>query len=299
MENKKFGEFVEEVTAKIGEYLPVSFGNCNIEVKTVAKNNGLILTGICVNRENSHIAPVVYLNELFERYQNGCPIGDVLEIIAKRCAESEESKKFFDVGMMSEFETAKSRIRPKLICKEWNEEFLKDKVYTELLDLAVIYQICLDESERGLATVTINKSFLKNWDVSIEEIHQAAVDNMMTQTPCEFKSMMEIMRDITGDPLPDDYLPDVMWVLTNSKKVNGAACLLDKQMLDIIESRIGSFFILPSSVHEVIVLPDNGADTITLRNMVMDVNESQVSIDDRLSDHVYRYDSKNGLSIAE
>ncbi len=70
-------------------------------------------------------------------------------------------------------------------------------------------------------------------------------------------------------------------------------------MLDIIESRIGSYLILPSSCHEVIILPDNGVDTITLRNMVMDVNESQVSIDDRLSDHVYRYDSKNGLSIAE
>ncbi len=299
MEDKKFKEFIGEITSKIREYLPVSFEDCTIEVKTVPKNNGLILTGICVKKDNSHIAPVVYLNELFERYQNGYPISDILEIVAKRCAESNEVESMFDVSMISDFGSAKNRIIPKLINKEWNKEFLKSAVHTDFLDLAVIYNIIVNEGEYGTATTTVNKDILKNWGVSIEELHQTAIDNMMKLTPCEFKTMIEVLTGITGDPLPNDVVPDnVMWVLTNSKKINGASCALDDGMLQFIAGQIGNYFLIFSSIHESIIVKDAGLDENELKNMVVSINESQVSVDERLSDHVYHYDPENGLTIA-
>ena len=85
-----------------------------------------------------------------------------------------------------------------------------------------------------------------------------------------------------------------MYVLSNADKLNGAAALLDaKTMEDISEKLGGDFVVLPSSIHETIVLPLNeDMDRHTLEAMVQDVNATQVAPEERLSDHVYAYDAK-------
>jgi len=85
-----------------------------------------------------------------------------------------------------------------------------------------------------------------------------------------------------------------MYVLSNADKLNGAAAILDsKTMEDISEKLGGDFIVLPSSIHEVIVLPVNeDMDRQTLEAMVQDVNAGQVAPEERLSDHVYMYDSQ-------
>ena len=84
-----------------------------------------------------------------------------------------------------------------------------------------------------------------------------------------------------------------MYVLTNESKINGAVWMTNVEALDVAAERIGGdFFLLPSSVHECILVPKNGFDEKELQNMVMTVNQSQVSPEDRLSDNVYSYDSK-------
>lgn len=82
-----------------------------------------------------------------------------------------------------------------------------------------------------------------------------------------------------------------MYILTNHRRCFGAAEILDKKTLRTIADQIGDrFIVLPSSVHETIVLPPKEeAEYRRLADMVREVNDTQVDVEERLSDHVYVY----------
>ena len=82
-----------------------------------------------------------------------------------------------------------------------------------------------------------------------------------------------------------------MYILTNRCKRFGAAEMLDKNTLRMIAGQVGDgFIVLPSSVHETIVLPPkDGSEYKTLAEMVRDINDTEVDADERLSYHVYVY----------
>ena len=163
-----------------------------------------------------------------------------------------------------------------------------NKVLKGVNDLATLYPELVDE-----------------WDgVTTEELHDIALHNL-SESQIEFKTMRDVLVDMMfpdgireGDPrafmLPPEEENPSMYVLSNADKLNGAAALLDaKTMEDISEKLGGDFIVLPSSVHETIVLPLNeDMDRHTLEAMVQDVNVGQVALEERLSDHVYMYDSQ-------
>ena len=148
MNNKNFKDFIDEVSTKIREHLAENLCNCNIGIKNVTKNNGLLLTGIYIQNPDSRVTPIVYLNGFYERYRDGQPMDDIIEDIIKNCIDN-RGESLFNIEDFSDFNAVKDKIRPKLISKEWNKEILKNAVYTELLNLAVIYQVCLHETDEG------------------------------------------------------------------------------------------------------------------------------------------------------
>jgi hypothetical protein len=87
-----------------------------------------------------------------------------------------------------------------------------------------------------------------------------------------------------------------LYVLTNDCRINGAACMLYENMLKDFADRIGSnLYILPSSIHEVIILPKFAMfNKQELINMVRDVNSEGVAVDEVLSYTVYEYDRETG-----
>ena len=100
-------------------------------------------------------------------------------------------------------------------------------------------------------------------------------------------------------PMPPAIDEEQMYVLSNSIKVNGASAVLDAKMMEDIAEKVGDFYILPSSIHELLVVPvKSGMDVESLENMVCEVNATQVQLEERLSDHVYTYSLEEGLKIA-
>ena len=106
--------------------------------------------------------------------------------------------------------------------------------------------------------------------------------------------MMGIDADMDPDMMPATEGPQLM-VLTNMQGIHGAATLFYPGQLEAIAQQMGSdFFVLPSSVHETLILPDDGtAEPDSLQFMVREINQSTVAPEDRLSDFVYHYDSKD------
>ena len=300
MEKMRFEEFTNAVVEKIREYLPENFANAQIELNTVKKNNDLKLTGLSIRTVDSNISPMIYLEQFFDKYQEGQEMSEVLKHIADARIQC-EVKEAFDVGQITDFTRVKDHIVPHLIGKAWNEALLKERPHTVIADLAVTYHVLIGSSRDTTASAVITNKMMEMWDVTVEELHELAIRNMTTLLPSEFVSMNEIMRRIMGDEA-DEMLPvdGQMYVLSNSTKVHGASALLDKEIMDKVIDRIGDgFYVLPSSVHEVICLKMcEEATPENLSAMVKDVNGSQVARDEWLSDHAYRYTKATGLCVA-
>ena len=109
----------------------------------------------------------------------------------------------------------------------------------------------------------------------------------LRQVLAETMGLDEEMMDLMG---PSD-VPEMI-VLTTEDKLQGAKALLSKEALSEVYDQVGGdFVVLPSSIHEVLCLPiRDDMDAETLKNMVREVNGTQVAPNERLSDNVFKFD---------
>lgn len=306
MADMTFDEFKQEIADNIKEHLPDKYADSIVQVNAVQKNNET-LDALSVTSPDSNVSPTIYLNSFYEDYQNGRDMEDIIDSIADLRVEYEVNQDF-DVSSITDFEKVSDKIAARLYGMEGNEELLSVRPHTTMDDLAVTYCIMLGDNENGSMSVPITNQIMETWSVTQEDLQRLAKENCDTLTPSKFVSMNAVMTDMMIPQIMDDYgisreeasqmindmIPadDKMFVLTNEQKLNGAAALLDEKMMEQITEKVGNdFYILPSSVHEVLIVPkEAGMDFKDLEAMVQEVNATQVAPQDKLSDHVYQYD---------
>ena len=304
MEKMSFNVFAKAVVDKIREYLPESFANASVDLQTVVKTNDLKLTGLTIRSAESNISPTIYLEQFFDKYQSGEDMSEVLETIADIRLRN-EVKDTFDVGQITDFDRVRGKIVPRLIGKEWNKELLAIRPHKIIADLAVTYHIMMGRDFSGIASAPITNSLMEAWGADVDTLHDLAIRNMMELLPSRFMTMSSVLASMMGEDAEEllSVMPpadEAMFILSNEQKVNGAAALLDKEIMKTVIERVGKeFFVLPSSIHECIIVPATAdMDVSTLVSMVRDVNQSQVAPDERLSDSVYVYTEDEGLRLA-
>ncbi len=290
-----FEEFVNFVKAEMPSYLPEGFAGAEIITREVEKNNETLM-GLTVKKPEDMIAPTMYINTPYEAYKNGVPIGDIMRDLADVITRSYPDQNL-NIEEILNKDYVLSKVEPKLVPLKGNNAFLEDKVYTEFLDMAVIYTVPIPESMvTGYGTVTINKEIFGQLNVTIEELDNAARNNISKDW--SLNSIVDIMMEspIYSQMLSEEDIEmmkreNPMNILSNEKKVNGAAQILNKSALAAVSEKMGDeFIIIPSSVHEVIVLPYSvEMDADYLKMMIGEVNENELSPQDKLSDHAYIY----------
>ena len=308
MADMTFDEFKQEIADNIKEYLPDKYADSMVQINAVQKNNET-LDALSVTSPDSNVSPTIYLNSFYEDYQNGRDMEDIIDSIADLRVEYEVNQDF-DVSSITDFEKVSDKIAARLYGMEENEELLSVRPHTTMDDLAVTYCIMLGNNENGSMSVPITNQIMETWGVTQEDLQRLAKENCDTLTPSKFVSMNAVMTDMMIPQIMDDYgisreeasqmindmIPadDKMFVLTNEQKLNGAAALLDEKMMEQITEKVGNdFYILPSSVHEVLIVPNEvGMELQDLEAMVQEVNATQVAPQDKLSDHVYQYDNE-------
>lgn len=287
-----YEEFKQAVTRQIKDFLPESYADSEVSLNCVLKNNEK-LDAVIIKSPTSNMAPTIYLGGFFNAYRNGETLDAVLGRMADIYVQN-DTKGNFEIKAIMDYENVKDRIVPRLVGLDNNAEYLAGRPYTEVDGLAAIYTIQLGEDEAGSMSVTITNDMMKSYGVDINVLHDVAVSNMSTLTPYEFMGMKEVIVQMMGEDFPMEEIPedDMMFILTNRQRMNGAALLLDRDVMDRIAQQIGQdFFIIPSSIHEVILVPQNGdMEYKDLEKMVCEVNSTQVEPQDKLSDHIYRYD---------
>ena len=301
MNKMKFDEFRDVVVDGIKDWLPESFGKVDISIKITEKNNDLKLTGLLIKRVGSAIAPMIYLDGYYNQYKDGAEMDDIMQRIAKLRIEHDQVDGI-DVNVISDFDKCRGKIIPRLINTGWNKELLANRPHVELADLSVIFVVDLGVHRDGTMSVPITTNLMNNWNLRVEDLYDIAIKNQEKSDEGLLVSMSDMLMDMMGVDKDDTSTEsdDMMFVLTNTSKVNGASMLLNKSMMGKVIDKVGDdFFIIPSSVHEVIIVSNQHAMSVSeLEKIVNDVNTSQVDLPDRLGEHVYRYTAEYGLEVA-
>ena len=287
-----YQEFVGSVTGFLREALP-----CGTELSLVPleKNNGVILEGLTVRKEGRRAAPAIYLDPYYQEYLSGRSLRQIQETILDCCEENEFSE-HFDADFFSDYRRVRPNVVYKLINYKKNEKLLERIPYVPFLNLAVVFYCLLPDTPVGSATVLIHNSHMEYWKITCSELYSDAKQNTPRLLPAEIKSMSQVLSELSDGPAPskDDEVP--MYVLTNARKAMGAACILYDGMLKYCSQWLdSSFYLLPSSIHEVILIPKEAVtDGRELAAMVRDINRTQVLITEVLSDEIYFYSSQSG-----
>lgn len=285
-----------EFAETIQEYLLTKYPEIEETYCKLIHKNNAELYGIIIKSYSSNVSPVIYIDNFYEQKLNGASLDHVCGQIGAIFEASRQPQT--DLSWFSDIKKVKEMLTVKLISQKGNQQLLSDVPHFEYGDLAGIYQVNLGRNftEAG-ASITVKNEHIKIWNISAEQLHQYAMQNMESK---EFiiRSMADIFRDNflgAGDfEVNDAGLPVTqMYVLTNTDMRNGASGILNSNLLQSLSEKLGSnLVILPSSVHEVILLPDHNFDYNELIEMVTDINQMEVEPEDRLSNNVYFYDSK-------
>ena len=295
-----YREFLENVRKEVESRYD---SNVSVTLNHVMKNNGTELDGITIMEKDKNIAPTIYINSFYDRYREGVSLKAVVSEIIRIYNQNKNSINI-NADYFENYENVRKTIVYKLVNYQKNKKLLEDVPYKRVLDLAVVFY-CLIEQRKGVsATALIHNEHLRIWNVTEDEIYNDALKNTPVLLAGSIVPMSKILSEIAGTaPVDNDEKvceytgEDILYVLTNSSRVNGAACILYDNLLKKFANDVHSdLYILPSSVHEVIIVPKKNAfDKSELADMVREVNEQGVSQDEILSDNVYEYNRKNGL----
>ena len=305
MMNRK--EFYEYVKDNVKEYLPQSYQDAEIKLQEVVKNNGLKLTGITIPKGDQRTVPTVYLDSLYQEYVNGKDADSCVGDVADMRIEAQDKAEFIDMGVpdILDYGKMKDKLQVRICDREWNKERLADKVVTEHGDFAAYYAINLKENEEGIGSISVTTSLMNEWGVTAEQI-QADAMAADRNRGVVLMDMNEIVKSMVFGEEPENLLHEKldmeaienpMFCLTNARKMNGASLLLQEDVRKQIGECLGSnYFVLPSSIHEVLILPDTGVFEVPeLNAMVKEVNETQVERQEQLSDKVQFCDGKTAV----
>ena len=287
-----------------------TLGRLHVTLTSVLKNNGQKLDGVVLaptGGEETIFTPTIYLNTFYEDYRNGLVTLD--RILAELLAifdSAPSSPMLPEIEHFFDYEAIRGNIILQLINREWNAELLADVPHIPYLDLAIVFRVRTGNFGFGETTVLVRSSHLEDWGVDLDTVYQDAMKNSPRILPVECKEMSSLLKEYesriraaSGEEAPED--PDdtedpenvrsPFLVLTNQSRVLGASVILYPKVLQIIADWMErDFYLLPSSIHEFILLPYKpDIKPEDLGEMVRFVNTKGVESTECLSDHAYRY----------
>lgn len=247
-----------------------------VEAVKVVKN-GTTLQGIRYTPEGANISPTAYIDE------------------CRTEAEAiEYCKKLFNQPL-PEIDTDNLFDKSKLRARIYGAGKATSDIKRSFLDLEIVASVLVDMGN-GSGSFVLNSNNLSISGMTEEEVLNVALENSFAD--CQTMNIVEMMKKLSGIPFEEELPMDV---LTNQNEAPyGAIQMLNiEELATTAEAFNSDLWILPSSLHEVIVVPSVLGDAETLKGMVECVNAEEVKAEDKLSDNVYRFNrSTKTITIA-
>lgn len=263
------------------------------------KNNSTEYTGIMFQKKTESVAPTIYIEDLYESYKNQeVTVRDVIREVIDRYEKSIKGMQHIN-GLSVDYASCRDKIIYRLVSKERNLFLLKDTPYIPFLDMAIIFHLVVSIDDSCMQSLKITRELQQRWGVSVEQLFKMAKKNTPELLPakvCELNRLMERFmhageieleqeEDLTNEEKID------MIVVSNELGINGASAVLYDGVIEQIANEHDSdLYLLPSSIHEMIVVPSGDEDLHkTFSSMVNNINQRYVDEDEVLSDRVYIY----------
>lgn len=270
--------------------------NQSVSLHCIDRNNGSSADAVIIMNQNAQIAPTFYLNDFYPWFCQGISIKRIAERILELNQQHQPEASFSLTNEVHDYQKIRSHVCYKLINYEMNRSLLNKIPHIRYLDLAIVFYCKVTAPNLQSGSFLIHNSNLTAWNVTTDDLIRDARLNTCRKLPFCFKEMDALIRELSDDEflLPSEPAPNPMYILTNQETYFGAAALLYPHVLPHIGALLGcNFFVLPSSIHECILVPDFGIYSKSeLEEMVVEVNSTQVAKEEVLSNHVYYYDLK-------
>ncbi len=298
----QYETFLETVTNKLQEALGEAY---QFTLRPLPKNNGVTLDGLTIQGPDCRIAPTIYLNPYYEKFQHGAKIQDIVKEILK-LYRTTPSPSCLRPDVLDDFSKLRSSIMFRLIHTASNQVLLKDLPHLSYLDLSIVFFVSLERSDAGQMSALIHNQHIRRWQVTVQDLWQAASRNMPREYPAQIISMSELLQTVVLkdfcalyhsevlDELAVSEDTDQLYILTNQSGLYGSGCMLYQNVLKDFADHIQSdLILLPSSIHEVLLtpkLPESSYEELSA--MVTSINRQEVSPEEQLSNQVYLYSRK-------
>ena len=330
MTDEEYKTFKELITQAIQRRISPLI---RISIRDYLKNNGVTARGVTFEPLTKaadpvlDISPVIYIDSLYEAYRTGSlGLNDIASIIASEYFKYLEPP-FKNLPDIMDFESARKRLAFRVVNTELNAEFLSSVPHMDILDLSLVFYYLVNDDSGSLSYCTITDHLINKWNLSLEKLYNTAVKNAPRLLPLSLSTLDEAVCRIIDPKTPDkqdidqggsasgsssDYNYDLdhgsetgqtkkpcdtaAFVLTNTAGTHGSAVIFYKDVPEKCFELIGeSYFILPSSIHELILVRESMVrDPMELTKIVRSVNLNSVSRNEFLSDSVYHYSPAAG-----
>lgn len=273
-ETNKTLEWEQEILKGISNCYP----EAKVEIKHVVKL-GETKKAIIIMEKDINVYPTIYFDDF-----NGLEASKACNEIQKRY-EKHKLTKSIDIEWFKDFEKVKSNLQIKLINAENNKEYLKDKPFIQILDLAAAFYVKVSSNEIGEGCIMVLNNHAKMWNVTAEMLYEIAKENEHVT----ITDMADFMKNYTEKET--DFLKGYQYIASNKRSLNGAGTFIAN--IDKLKERFKTFYVLPSSIHEVLIMP---ADRCQYNKKALDTTVKNVNItvspEERLADHAYYFNGE-------
>lgn len=300
-------DFIYEVTDRIRNKM---VGTCEVLIKRITHNKGQQLTGILFKKHGKE-SPLIYLDKYYDQYVDGrMSMVEIVDEIMRIQGEG-GVQELIDIGGLADYEAVQSKIRLKLVNYEANKARLEGMPHVPFLDLAIMFYVEIDSNSQRILTAAVEHHHLEMWGIGKERIYNDALYNMRACCPVRIKSVMSVIKEVEEEN--DGNLDLIIseedisheqgfWIMTTKLGIQGASTLVHGDGLKkFAQINRDNIVILPSSIHEVMLIPQmlaNG-NYEYLSHMVEEVNRDEVLREDRLSNSIYLYNrNEDSITIA-
>lgn len=281
--------FKETIKNRFVEFLPGEYKNSEIIIDKVNKVNVTMDALIIKPFKTDNVCPTLYINEMYEDYKFTKNIEDVLQKAAKVFMDS-IYKKDFIIDRFKDVEYIKNNIFFQFVNTKLNKNILDDVPHREFLDLSIIYRVVINSNKdkKEIASTIIHNELMKVIGLSEEQLFEYASKNTDRLFPSTIKSIASVFGMEDDSPIDEQMI-----IISNELCINGAINMIyEKNLKSIAEKMDSDLYILPSSVHEVIVVSTKIGDPTYLIRTISEVNSTELSKTDILSDQLYMYDKE-------
>lgn len=273
--------------------------------QVVNRTNEMEVRALAIRINDENVAPVIYPDTLYRQYREGFTVDEMVERYSSKLHRTPDFVE--DVReAINNHRDLTGQFRLSLVNTAMNQEMLKSVPHEEHGDLSAIVRLRISDE----ASIVVSNQLATRLEMTREEVLDIA-HRHLEQEAFTTRGMSEVMRDILQkEGMQDDEVRMILgasngdkewiYVVTNDIGIDGSVAILSDDVMQRSHEVVGEdFYVLPSSRHEVILVPESVTDSAEeLRLIVSDANQSVVERTDYLSDNIYHYSGHDHRLVA-